>query len=84
MLVRHATPARNLAGILRAGLLCAKSLGTPAVWFHPAARSAWAVLHTVKRHGGRIESVVILGGRAAALAAEGQGPALVLPAGRAG
>jgi hypothetical protein len=60
MLVGHATPARNLAGILRAGLLCSKSLGTPAVWFHPAARSAWAVLHTVKRHGGRIESVVIL------------------------
>jgi hypothetical protein len=60
MLVQHATPARNLAGILRAGLLCSKSRGTPAVWFHPAARSAWAVLHTVRRHGGRIESVVIL------------------------
>jgi hypothetical protein len=27
MLLRHATPARNLASILRAALLCSKSLG---------------------------------------------------------
>jgi hypothetical protein len=32
MLLRHATPAKNLAGILRAGLLTSKSRGKlPAV-----------------------------------------------------
>jgi hypothetical protein len=46
---------------LRAGLLCSKSLGKLAVvWLCSAAKSSWAVLHTVKRHGGRIESVVVL------------------------
>jgi hypothetical protein len=61
MRLRHATPARNLPGIRKAGLLCAKSRGRrPVVWLHCSARSSWAVLHTVKRHGGRVENVVIL------------------------
>jgi hypothetical protein len=61
MILRHATPARNLAGICRAGLLTGKSQGRlPAVWLHAPSSSAWAGWHTVRRHGGRIESVVIL------------------------
>jgi hypothetical protein len=32
----------------------------PAVWLHAPARSAWAALHVVRRHGGRVENVVIL------------------------
>jgi hypothetical protein len=61
MLLRHATPRRNLPGIKRAGLLTAKSQGRlPAVWLHAPARSAWAALHVVRRHGGRVENVVIL------------------------
>jgi hypothetical protein len=61
VLFRHATPARNLAAICRAGLLCAKSRGRlPVVWLHAACKTAWAALHTVRRHGGRVESVVIL------------------------
>src|SRR5436305_14803709 len=61
MLLRHATPARNGAGILRAGLLTAKSRGRlAAVWLCSAARSSWAVLHTIKRHGGRVETTVVL------------------------
>ena len=32
----------------------------PVVWFHCRSRTAWAALHTVKRHGGRIEQVVVL------------------------
>ena len=61
MLLRHATPARNLPSIRKAGLLCSKSRGRrPVVWLHGPARSSWAVLHTVKRHGGRVENVVIL------------------------
>jgi hypothetical protein len=61
MLLRHATPARNLSSINALGLLCSKSQGKlPVVWLHSPAKSAWAMLHTVKRHGGRIESVAIV------------------------
>jgi hypothetical protein len=61
MLLRHATPRRNLAAIKRAGLLTSKSRGRlPAVWLHAPSRSAWATLHVVRRHGGRVENTVIL------------------------
>jgi len=61
MLLRHATLARNLASICRAGLLASKSQGKlPAVWLHSPSCSAWAGWHTVRRHGDRIEGVVIL------------------------
>ena len=49
-----------MASIKRRGLLTAKSRGRlPAVWLHSPARSAWATLHVVKRHGGRVEDTVI-------------------------
>ncbi len=55
------TPARNLAGIGRAGLLASKSRGRPpVVWLHAAGKTPWALLHTIRRHGGRVENVVIL------------------------
>jgi hypothetical protein len=61
MLLRHATPARNLASILRSGLLTRYSRGKmPAVWLCRPGKSSWAVLHVVKRHGGRAESTVVL------------------------
>ena len=61
MLLRHATLRRNLTSIWRHGLLCSKSQGRlPVVWLHAASKSAWAALHTIKRHGGRIEGVVII------------------------
>jgi hypothetical protein len=61
MLLRHAAPRRNLPGIKRAGLLTAKSQGRlPAVWLHAPARSAWAAIHVARRHGGRVENVVVL------------------------
>src|SRR5438105_13970368 len=61
MLLRHATPARNLAGILRAGLLTSKSRGKlPAVWLVSPSKSSWAVLHVIKRHGGKVETTVVL------------------------
>ena len=61
MLLRHATPRKNLPSIRRAGLLTRKSRGRiPAVWLHPCGASPWAVLHTVKRHGGRVEDVVTI------------------------
>jgi RNA:NAD 2'-phosphotransferase (TPT1/KptA family) len=61
MLLRHATLARNLPSILRRGLLSSKSKGKiKAVWLHSPAASTWAALHTIRRHGGRIEDVVII------------------------
>src|SRR5215831_11102746 len=59
--LRHATLARNLESILRDGILTAKSRGAlKAVWLHDKGRSEWAALHTVRRHGGRIEDVIVL------------------------
>jgi hypothetical protein len=61
MLLFHATPARNLNSILRGGLLTSKSRGKlPAVWLVSPSKSSWAVLHVIKRHGGRVESTVVL------------------------
>jgi hypothetical protein len=61
MLLRHATPARNLNSILRLGLLCSFSQGKlPVVWACCLAKTWWSVLHVVKRHGGRVESTVVL------------------------
>ena len=59
--LRHATPLRNLINILADGLLTSKSRGRlKAVWLQAAGRSEWAALHTVARHGGRIEDVVVI------------------------
>ncbi len=61
MLLRHATLRRNRPSSGRLGLLTSYSKGKmPVVWFHAPSKSAWAVLHTVKRHGGRVEGVVII------------------------
>jgi hypothetical protein len=61
MLLRHATPIRNLRSIERAGLLCSKSQGRlPVVWLHSLSKYSLAVLHVVKRHGDRVQDVVII------------------------
>jgi hypothetical protein len=61
MLLRHATLRKYLPGIEKNGLLCGKSLGKlKVVWLHAPGKTAWALLHTVRRHGGRIEDVVVL------------------------
>ena len=59
MKLRHATPSRNLASIRKRGLLTSKSQGKlPVVWLHAASRSAWATLHTMKRHGCKDVTVI--------------------------
>ncbi|HYT89468.1 MAG TPA: hypothetical protein VEL76_12250 [Gemmataceae bacterium] len=59
--LRHATPERNLLSIADDGLLCSKAKGKmKVVWLHTAAKSTWAVIHTVGRHGGRVQDVVVL------------------------
>jgi hypothetical protein len=56
-----ATLSRNLPSILRDGILTAKSRGRyKAVWLHEPDKAQWAAMHTVRRHGGRIEDVVVL------------------------
>jgi hypothetical protein len=46
---------------VKAGLLCSKSRGKLAVvWLGSAAKSLWAAAHAIRRHGGRIEQVVLL------------------------
>jgi len=61
MLLRHATLRKNLPSIDELGLLCSKSKGRKkVVWVHAAGKSAWATLHTVRRHGGRVEDVVLI------------------------
>ena len=61
MLIRHATLRRNLPSIGSRGLLCSKSQGKmQVVWLHSPTATPWAALHTVRRHGGRVEGVVIL------------------------
>jgi hypothetical protein len=61
MILRHATPAANLPSILRSGLLTSYAKGKlPAVWACLPSRTTWAVLHVIKRHGGRVETTVVL------------------------
>ena len=61
MLLRHATLRRNMPSVQARGLLCPKSQGKlPVVWLHASCKTAWAALHTVKRHGGRVEGVIVL------------------------
>ena len=61
MVLRHATPARNLNSILRLGLLRSYSRGKlPVVWACCPAKTWWAALHVIRRHGGRVESTVVL------------------------
>jgi hypothetical protein len=48
-------------------LLCSKAKGRrKVVWLHTPAKSTGGVIHTVRRHGGRVQDVVVLGERAAA------------------
>jgi hypothetical protein len=61
MLLRHATPSRNLDSIGRRGLLTSMSRGALlAVWLHSPGASAWAIPHTSRRHSVPVEAVAVL------------------------
>jgi hypothetical protein len=61
MRLRHATPVRNLSSIQARGLLTEMSRGVlPAVWFHSAFATVWAVPHTSRRHGVPVTGVALL------------------------
>ncbi len=60
-MLHHATLTQNLPSILRTRLRTSRSRGKlPVVWLCCRAKTAWAALHCIKRHGGRVEAVVIL------------------------
>jgi hypothetical protein len=57
----HATPRGNHTSILCRGLLTALSQGAlKAVWLCEPGRRHWACMHSVRRHGGRIEDVIVV------------------------
>jgi hypothetical protein len=61
MLLYHATLASNEASIGTGGVstACSQS-AVPSVWGCEASMRHWAVLHCVRRHGGKPEDVVVL------------------------
>ena len=61
MLLRHATPTRNLESIRRTGLDPAKSrCARPECWLHTPGQSPWAVLHVARRHTVPADGVTVL------------------------
>ena len=59
--LRHATPRRNLASIAREGLDTSyHQCPLPEIWLHSTSKSAWAILHTAKRHNVSAEAVAIV------------------------
>jgi hypothetical protein len=61
MRLYHTTLRYNLPGINSRGLSTAYSQGKlRAVWLHTEERTAWAFLHCVRRHGGKVEDIVTL------------------------
>lgn len=59
--LRHATLRKNMPSIEHLGLLCCKSQGRLKVcWLHASSKSSWAAIHTIRRHGGRVQDVVVL------------------------
>lgn len=61
MRVRHATKRQNVSSIVKEGLrpdLCKGKI--QAVWLHTQSKSAWAILHTQKRHKVSMDDIVIL------------------------
>lgn len=63
MTLYHATKARNVASIMRHGLLVKRADSAAkikGVWLHTKAMTPWAILHTQRKHKASLEQVVIL------------------------
>lgn len=63
MILRHATTTERAAHIREEGFRVA--MADPAakikgIWLHSKSNSAWATLHTIRKHGAALEDVVIL------------------------
>lgn len=63
MILRHATTRARLAQIREQGLrvACADPAAKiKGVWLHSASNSAWAVVHTLRKHRATLEEVVVV------------------------
>ncbi len=59
--LRHTTPRQNLSSISRTGLDTAyHQCPLPEIWLHSKSKSAWAILHTAKRHKVPAEDIAII------------------------
>lgn len=59
----HCTTRQNLASIQATGLRVAHADPTAkikGVWLHTACNSAWAVVHTQRKHRATLEDVVVI------------------------
>ena len=60
MYLYHATPAYNVNGIRRHGLLAKLAQGRRrCVWLHACSESLWALQHVAKRHNTRPSDCVV-------------------------
>lgn len=61
VVLRHATPARNIPSILARGLDPAFSRGMLRVcWLHTSSRTTWAIPHVAERHQPDQGTIVVL------------------------
>ena len=61
MVVRHTTLRSNLESIQQHGLDPELAVGKiKGSWCHTPSKTPWAILHTMKRHGGNPEDVVTI------------------------
>jgi hypothetical protein len=61
LIVRHATPCRNLLSIFRTGLRPDRARGKmKVVWLDTPSRTRWAVAHVARRHRTQPDDVAVL------------------------
>ena len=63
MVLRHATTRQAWQQIQEQGLLVDRAdrqAKIRGVWLHSPAQSAWAVVHTMRKHGVQLEDVVVV------------------------
>ena len=63
MRLYHATTTARLAAIRAQGLLVAHAdagAKIRGVWLHTSSLSAWAVVHTMRKHGAALADVVVI------------------------
>lgn len=63
MKLRHATTRRKAAQIARNGFRVSKADQNAKIkgcWFCAPSASAWAVLHTIRKHGAKLNEVVVI------------------------
>jgi len=63
MRLYHATTRDRLAHIRQEGLLVSKAdpaTSLKAIWLHTSSHSAWAVVHTIRKHKTSLDQIVVV------------------------